>query len=540
MPEEMFTSCIGIDVGGTFTDAVVIDGSSITRAKALTTKDDIGRGVIAACEAAALRYGTQLTDLLPKVRRFGLGTTAVTNVIASQSGLKIGLLTTHGTEDMLMLAAGRFQSENGWLIKPPIILPRSAVAGVRERLDRDGKILVPLDVDEVVRSARGLVKDQGVAAIAISFLFSFRNSLHEQMAADAVRRDQPGIKVVTGSETLPLMREYERTVFAALTAYVGNALTGIEELADHLVDLGLSVPLLLVGSNGGALTVRDAQKGPIALAASGPAVGVTAAAEVARQSSIADAITCDMGGTTLDVGIIERGHPLRRIRGELMGHWTAMSSIDVDSIGSGGGSIGWIDAIGKLRVGPRSAGAEPGPACYARGGTQPTVTDALLVLGYLAQDSFLGGSMALDRAAAERACDHLGMELGLSGLDVAAGIHDIALTGMVTAVRKRFSERGLDPDGYAVVSYGGCGGLFSASIAHRVGAGIVLFPEFASVLSAFGASVCDIRYERSRSLNVPVPVDGGLLEGMARQIEAELSRGFTRQWRRMAEPNDLV
>jgi N-methylhydantoinase A len=266
---------------------------------------------------------------------------------------------------------------------------------------------------------------------------------------------------------------------------------------------------------------------PISLAESGPAAGVAAAVEVARAAAVTEAVTCDMGGTSFDVAVVSGGQATRRSRGDLMGIWTALSLVDVDSIGAGGGSVGWTDARGMLRVGPHSAGAVPGPACYGRGGLEPTVTDALLVLGYLAPDRFLGGDMGLDADAATAACARLGEELALSADDVAWGIREIALVGMAKAVRGRLAERGLDPRGRSLVSFGGCGGLFAADIAHAIGMDTVVVPELASVLSAFGAATADVRRERAQSLEMAFPVDidavAVIAEKLRGQVDADVA-----------------
>ena len=261
-------------------------------------------------------------------------------------------------------------------------------------------MLTPLDPEEVVAAATALVEREQVEALAVSFLWSFRNPVHEEQAVGALVDAFPGLAVTSGAALHPVIREFERSTFALLNAYTSGALTGVEQLAEELARRGLPVPVLLVHSGGGSTTIAEARRMPISLAESGPAAGVAAAVEVARAADVMDAVTCDMGGTSFDVSVVSGGQATRRARGDLMGIWTALSLVDVDSIGAGGGSVGWTDARGMLRVGPHSAGAVPGPACYGRGGVEPTVTDALLVLGYLAPDQFLGGDMGLDVDAA--------------------------------------------------------------------------------------------------------------------------------------------
>jgi N-methylhydantoinase A len=303
-----------------------------------------------------------------------------------------------------------------------------------------------------------------------------------------------------------------------LNAYVSGALGGIEELEGELARLGLPVPLLLVSSAGGSITVAEARRQPLGLALSGPAAGVAASVEVGAATGIDDLITCDMGGTSFDVSVVVDGHPARRMRGDLMGVWTALSRIDVVSIGAGGGSLGWIDARNVLRVGPKSAGAVPGPACYGRGGTEATVTDALLVLGFLDPTRFLGGDFRLDADAARDACARLGVPLGLDADDTAWGIRALSLAGMVKATRARIAAFGLDPRDHALLSFGGSGSLFTPEIAHAIGAPRVMVPELASVLSAFGAATADVRRERLRSVLATVPVDPTAIEKIAEEL----------------------
>ena len=519
--------CIGVDVGGTFTDAVLTDGARTWRAKAPTTAQ-VGEGVLAAAGLAAQRSGRTLAELMPLVGRFGLGTTAVTNVLASRNGRKVGLITTQGFEELVPLSRGtRVNDDEGWLTTPPEVVSPRAIVGVAERIDRSGAVVIPLDPAEAVAAARHLVDEQQVEALAVSFLWSFLDPTHENRAVDAIRAALPDVPVVAGAALHPAIREFERTTFAVLNAYVQGAFEGIDRLESDLADLGLTVPLLLVHSAGGSITVGEARWRPLGLAASGPAAGVSASVVVAAAAGVDDVITCDMGGTSFDVSVIAKGTPARRTRGELLGVWTALSLIDVDSIGAGGGSLGWVDARGMLRVGPKSAGAVPGPACYGRGGTDATVTDALVVLGYIDPARFLGGDMALDAAAARDACARLGESLGLDAEQTAWGIRQLALAGMVKAVRARLADRGLDPRDHALLSYGGSGSLFTPEIALAIGSPRVLVPELASVLSAFGAATTDVRRERLRSVLALMPVDTVVVEKlmgeMRTEVEADLA-----------------
>lgn len=511
--------CVGVDVGGTFTDVVLAAGGRTWRAKAPSTPGRLGDGVLAATESAARRAGETLESLLGQVVRFGLGTTAVTNILATRTGRRVGLLVTRGFEDLLPLARGtRVLDADGWMALPPPIVVPGAIAGIDERVDRHGHVVTPLDPGQAVEAVGGLRRAHAIEALAVSYLWSFVNPAHEAATVEAVRESFPDLPVVAGSDLHPAIREYERTTHAVLNAYVSGALDGIEFLATRLERLGLTVPLLLVGSAGGTTTVAEARRAPLGLALSGPAAGVAAAATVGAAGRLRTVITADLGGTSFDVSVVVDGRPARRTRGDLMGVWTALSRVDVVSIGAGGGSVGWVDARGALRVGPRSAGAEPGPAAYGRGGTEPTVTDALLVLGYLDPGRFLGGEFTLDADAARAACARLGTTLGLDAEGAAWGIHRVALAGMVKATRARVAAFGLDPREHAIVSFGGSGALFTPEIATAVGAPQVVVPRLASVLSAFGAATADVRRERLQALLATVPADPVLARKVAEEL----------------------
>jgi N-methylhydantoinase A len=518
------TLCFGIDVGGTFTDCVLTEGERVWRAKSPTTPGAIGEGVIAAARLASERRGEPLEATLPKVARFGLGTTVVTNVLASRTGRRVGLITTKGFEKMIPLARGeRVIDEEGWLTTPPALLEPGAIVGVKERIDRNGAIIAPLDLAEAEAAIRLLVEQRGIDALVVSFLWGFLNHKHEELVADLARNLYPDLTVFAAGSLHPAAREYERTTFALLNAYVSGSLGGLDVLAEELAALGLEVPLLLVHSGGGSIGMAEARRRPLGLAASGPTAGVAACVAMARATGLSDVVTCDLGGTSFDVSVVMDGEPARRTRGNVMGMWTALSMVDVESIGSGGGSIGWIDARGLLRVGPRSAGSRPGPACYGRGGTEATLTDALVVLGYIDPERFLGGTFRLDPAAAETACARLGERLGMDAGTVAWGIRRLALADMVRATRGRTGALGLDLREMPMISFGGSGSLFTPDIAMTVGAPKVLVPELASVLSALGAATTDIRRERIASVLASFPLDAAVVEAtMAELREAAL------------------
>jgi N-methylhydantoinase A len=496
---------IGVDVGGTFTDAVLTTGSACYRAKSPSTYPDIGRGVLESCTLAAKAAGLALADVLPCVRKFGLGTTAVTNVIATRQGLRVGLITTRGFEETLRLARGRTQQVDGWLQSVDALVESNAIVGIDERIDRNGTILKAMDPDEIIAAGRRLADEVGVESIAISFLWSFLNPAHERKAVALLREILPNMPITSGCELRPVIREYERTALAVLNAYSFGAYAGVEDLARQLRHEGLEAPVLLCHSSGGAISVEQARAQPVWLAASGPAAGVTAAARIAEQAGETRVLTCDLGGTSFDVAHITDGAPARTQRGDLMGFWTALPRVDVESVGAGGGSLTWIDERGMLRVGPSSAGSSPGPVCYGRGGERAALTDALLVLGYIDPHHFLGGAMKLDRDAAVAACARLGDGLDLDPVEAAWGVREIATAEMVKAVKARLSMHALSAPEHCLVSYGGCGALFAAEIARMAGLARVYIPELASVLSAYGAAMMDIRRDRLATVLLKLP-----------------------------------
>lgn len=502
----------GVDIGGTFTDVAIVHPGGLWRGKAPTTHGEIGRGVLACLAVVAQEACLELEDLLGRLDWFGLGTTAVTNVIAEVRGRRVGLVTTAGFEDELNLARGIRFSVDGPVVAPQQIVAAGAIMGISERLDRDGAVILPLDPREVVRAVEHIRTTGDIDALALSFVNAYRNPAHEQAAADAIRHAFPDLPLAVGSELDATFGFLPRTMFAVLNAYAGSAIAGIEALAADLAARGLRVPVRLVNATGGVTGIDVARERPLMLLHSGPAAGVSAAASIGRDHALDHVLAGDMGGTSYDISIVENGSPLRRLNAEILRIPTTLSMVDVDSIGSGGGSIGWADARGMLRVGPHSAGSRPGPACYGWGGVEPTVTDALVVLGYIDPANFLGGRMILDGDAALAACGRLGDRLGLSAIEAAWGIRRIALADMTRATRLILDRRGLDAADFSLISYGGCGSLFNVDIATALGIGKVVVPSFASVLSAYGAATAPIRRERARAIVAPMPFDAAALD----------------------------
>ena len=507
-------------MGGTFTDVVLGDGTRCWKTKAYTQPENFGAGVLEGLENAARLLGQPLQTVMQGVVRFGLGTTAVTNVLATKGGRRVGFITTRGFEGHLIAARGKRSFHDGWSHIPWAPVEESCIAGIGERIDRSGAIVRPLSETELAEAASRLVEEEQVEAFAVSFIWSSRNPQHEQAAVEFLEANFPSLPVFSGISLLPVLREYERSSAAALNAYCADAIDGVSELEAQLKALGMQVPLLLMHTAGGAVTVNDARRNPLGLASSGPAAGSVAAGSLCESLGIDQALTVDMGGTSIDIAVIENGQPMTRQRGEINGIFTAQPSVDVESIGAGGGSIAWVDARGALRVGPRSARANPGPVCFGRGGTEPTVTDALLVLGYIDGSLFLSGSVALDLDAAARACEKLGERIGLDALQTAEGIRQIALAEMSRVVRSRLAQGGIRPSETAVVSYGGCGSLFTPALAADLGMGRVVVPPMTSVFSAFGAAVADLRRERVSLVDRMLPLQD---ESDVERIEAKIA-----------------
>jgi N-methylhydantoinase A len=509
---------IGIDIGGTFTDCFVTDGTGGWRGKAPTTPTALVEGLLAALEATAADIGTPLRRLLAATVHFGLATTAVTNCLAERRGAPTGLLVTGGFADLWPMARGHRLGVDGMNHPLPVFVPRRWIAEVPERVDRDGRVVKALDEAGSAAAIDRLVAD-GVEALAVCLLWSFRNPAHERRVRAIAEARHPGVHVSCSAELFPVLREYERMTTTVLNAYTWRAFSAFMDAVEaRLAGAGLGVPIAVMQSNGGTFSAAEARAKPVFLAQSGPVAGVTAA----QALGAGDVITGDMGGTSFDVAVVHDGAAERRARAELFGLWTGMAMVAVSSIGAGGGSLAWADARGLLRVGPRSAGAEPGPACYGRGGSEPAVTDALVALGLIDPRNFLGGRFALDGERAVGALAGLGRTVGLDPEATAAGVYRLACEQMTLAVKGLLVERGLDPRRFAFLCYGGCGPLFGAPIARALGIGRVLVPALSAVFSAFGAATADVRREAARTLFRPLPADAGELTACFAALEEEV------------------
>ncbi len=491
---------IGIDVGGTFTDLVAVDAQGrTTYAKASTTPADPGIGLFDGLEELARRLGVTRPELLRDAQRIIHGTTVATNALLERKGAKVALLTTEGHRDILEMREGLKEDRYNLRMPPPVpLVPRHLRLGVRERMDAQGAVRVPLDAGSLA-AAIAKLKQEGVDAVAICFLHSYRNPAHEKAAADAVRATMPGVFVSASHDVYPQIKEYERTSTTIINAYVGPKLsTYLQSLEARLKAEGLAAPLYIMLSHGGVASVAEAVRLAGATLLSGPAGGV-AAAHRAAQDLAGNVIPFDMGGTSTDISIVRNGERPVSSERAIAGHKIALPSLDIVTLGAGGGSIARVDAAGILRVGPESAGAQPGPACYGRGGTLATVTDANVVLGHLDPESFLGGKMRLDRAAAEAAVDRLAKELGIGRMEAADGIYRLVNSHMAEGIRLVTVRRGVDPSGFSLLSFGGAAGAHVVAIARQLGLKRVVVPRLASVLSAWGMLATSLRHELVRT-----------------------------------------
>jgi N-methylhydantoinase A/oxoprolinase/acetone carboxylase beta subunit len=478
---------VAVDIGGTFTDVVVLDnGKVVTFAKVPSTPrrlaDGIVNGVLTALGQAKLTP--------PQVERFAHGTTVATNAVLERKGATVGLLATDGFEDALEIGRMKRRELYDLFIDvqtPVFLAPRRRRAPIRERLDAAGNVLIPLDEAQVAAATEQLVEIEGASALAICFLHSYRNPVHERRAREIVWERYPDLPVSLSSEVNPQFREFERTCTTAFDAYLRPAMTTyIQTLVDRLAEVGVRAPVELMLSRGGLAHAQRAAAQPVTLFLSGPAAGVLGASVEARLQGFPDAITLDMGGTSADVALVHAGTPSIRAEGNIDGYPVRTPMLDMTTVGAGGGSIAWLDVAGALHVGPRSAGAEPGPACYDRGGDQPTVTDASLILGYLNPLGLGRGTLPLDRAAALRAFDPLCRSLGLDAVEAALGVHRVVNAAMADRIRLVSIKRGVDPRRFTLVAFGGAGPLHGPALLAELPIRAVLVPARPGVLSAIG------------------------------------------------------
>ncbi|BBK36510.1 5-oxoprolinase [Allostella sp. ATCC 35155] len=531
---------LGVDVGGTFTDLVLFDRDSgrLQVLKTPSTPQDQSEGILA---------GVRRLDVgADGLERIVHGTTVATNTALEGDGARLAVVATAGHRDVLVVGRGNRMAM--YNIKAPPnrpLVPRSRCLEVRERLAADGSVAVPLDEDDVAAVGRRLA-EEGVEAVAICFLHSYANPEHERRAAEILAEMLPGVVVTGSAEVLPEYREYERFSTTALNAFVAPRMRRyLGELRNRLGAAGISAPLSIMTSNGGTLPAERVEAMPVLSMLSGPAGGAIAASYVGAAAGHPDVITCDMGGTSTDVCLVRGGEFAMTTEGRVGAFPVKIRQIDINTIGAGGGSIAAVQAGGFLTVGPRSAKAFPGPACFGRGGTEPTVTDANVALGRLGTDRLLGGEIRLDRDAALAAVARLGGEVGLSVEAMAEGILRIAVVSMAGAIKEVSVMRGIDPRDFALLPYGGAGPLQAVAIAEELGMRTVVVPPMPGNFSAFGLLVADFRRDLVRTR---VSALGALAAADMRALLAELAdagrdeleaAGFPEERRRFTASLDM-
>jgi N-methylhydantoinase A len=538
---------IGIDVGGTFTDATLIDGASgrLTSAKAFTTPHDRSQGVIDAIRAVLAESG-----IAPeRVREVVHGSTTGTNALIERTGARTGLLVTAGFRDVLEIGRVMRPAEGLYdmsVDRPPPLVPRRLCLEARERIGPHGEVLITLD-DASVDVAAAEFARQGVEAVAICFLFSFLNPEHERRAGAILASRLPGVAISLSHAISPEYREYERASTTVMNGYLSPVMNAyLGRLQPRIDELLPSAKLFIIQANGGATTVENARTRAVATVNSGPAGGVVAAAWYGRAHARDRIVSVDMGGTSFDIGLVENGASQVTTEGNFQSLPVKLPIIDLHIIGAGGGSIAWIDAGGALNVGPRSAGAEPGPACYGRGGNDATVTDANLVLGRLDPVLFHGGRTALDVAAARAAVGRIAEPLGLTLEEAALGIIKVVNANMVKGIATVTVQRGIDVREFALLSFGGAGGVHAIDLAEALEMAEVIIPPLPGVFSAVGLLAADVRHDFVRALRgvVSAAADPDRLERLFQEMESEAktvlaAEGFAGSAVRLVRSADL-
>ncbi len=536
---------LSIDTGGTHTDIVAIDQRrrQLVTHKVPTTPGEPARGVLAGIRSALQRIGATFAD----VQRLVYGTTLVTNILLERKSVPVALITTENFRDVL--AMGRaYRLENiydlNWRPAPPLV-PRYLRLGVTERIDAKGNIVTPLDEDSV-RKALSHIAAEGVDTVAVCLLNSYANTAHEDRIAEIARSEFPELRLSLSSQILREFREYERTSTTVANAFVMRPITGhLTELEEELQRNSLQPRPYIMCANGGIMTFGAATEKPVALTHSGPMGGIVAATLLARGSGLSNVISFDMGGTSSDVSLIADGRAEMTAGATIAGLPVRLPSLELVTVGAGGGSIAWIDETGALKVGPVSAGARPGPACYGRGGTRPTVTDANLVLGRLNPDWFLAGQGKLHVELARTAIAGLAEQLGIGLIEAAFGIVRISEAHMVNAIKLASVKRGIDPRGFTLVGFGGAGPLHMLGLAQQLGIRRAISPVAPGNMSALGMLFADVRHDFVQSLVrdlsdiEPAEIREILLE-LARRGSAELHReGQSEKERTMLASADI-
>ncbi|MFC7216109.1 hydantoinase/oxoprolinase family protein [Saliphagus sp. GCM10025334] len=536
------TVIVGVDTGGTFTDSAVVDqddGSRIT-GKASTTPSDPSKGVLNSLRNAADNADRPLDELLADAEVFFHGTTLTTNTVLERTGSSVGLITTRGQRDAVHI--GRITTRTEGLThsevkhfaqheKPEPIVPKHLIREVDERVDYKGAEIVELDETQV-RDAVADLADR-VDAIAVSLLWSFRNAEHERRVAEIAREVAPETPVFVSGEIAPKLGEYERAITTVVNGYTAPVMASYTDtLVERLEDGGLDCAVYMMQSTGGVLPIADADEQAVSTIGSGPTGGISGSRFIGRKTGYENVICTDVGGTSFDVGLVIDGELQTSPTMNVQKYTLFQPAVDVESIGSGGGSIAWIDDAGAIHVGPKSSGADPGPACYGRGGTEPTVTDADLLLGYLDPEYFLGGRQDLDVDAARSAmAERVAEPLDMTVDDAAAGVFEIVNAAMSDLLREVTIERGYDPRNFSIFAYGGAGPLHAPFYGEELGAESIVVPlgDTASVFSAFGISASDLMYVEELSEPATEPFDPDRLAATFESLESRIRDRFDRE-----------
>ncbi len=516
---------VGIDVGGTFTDCVLVDSNGRSAVeKTFTTPEDPSKGVVNGLEKLSVKLGVPFRDFLGRVRRIVHGTTITTNAVLTGSGASTGFITTKGFRDILLMRRGVRENQFNSKCNPPLpLVPRNRTFTVAERTDCEGREVTPLDRETAKQAIRELRK-AGVESVAVSFLFSFLSPEHELQVAELLETEFPQAYVSLSTLVLPQLRAYERHSTTVLNAYVGPILARyLGSLTERLKTAGFAGRLLIMQSNGGVMAPETASRFACRTLLSGPAGGPVAAIFYGERASRKDLITMDMGGTSFDVSFIKGGEVSFTTAGEVGGHAMAFPVLDIRTVGAGGGSIAWVDDGGVLHVGPQSAGADPGPICYGRGGKAPTVTDADLALGYLGVEDFLGGQFPLDLDSAVKGIEErIARPLSIGVVAAAEGIHKIVNGTMADAIRLVSIAQGYDPRQCTLVVAGGAGAVHAAAIARELGIRSLLIPREASVFCAAGMLLSDLRHDYVRTFSGELSaISKKKVEELYREMAAE-------------------
>ena len=521
---------VGVDSGGTFTDVCLFDETSgrMEVWKVSSTPDDPSRGIAQGVEEGMRECAGATDDPAAAVAYLGHGTTVATNALITHRGARVGLLTTAGFRDLLEI--GRQKRPDLYDIfaeKPQTLVPRALRFEVPERLLHDGTVDMALDEDAVRTAAQGL-RAAGVEAVAICFLYAFVNPAHEKRAREILEKELPDVFLCASHEIAPEFREFERLSTATVNAYLGPIMQRyIHRLTPRLENLGLPVPPHLTQSNGGVVRFEVAAETPVRAVLSGPSTGVVAAQVIGQAAGEADIITFDMGGTSSDVALMAGGQCARTNEAQVHGYPIKAPMLDIHTVGAGGGSIARIDSGGLLKVGPESAGADPGPVCYGRGGEDPTVTDANIVLQVLNPTHLLGGRMEVRRDLALAAIDRMAERLGMDTMATAQGIISVVTANMAKAIRVISVQRGHDPRNYALMAFGGAGPLHAVRLAQELGMTTVIVPRSPGILCAMGLLLTDLRADFSATrLTALEPGNLGIIAETVASVEAEASGWF--------------